>query len=388
MDIKKIFEKFYKNLPCLMVILIFCLPMIFWISNKKIEPLAGVTINYKKPKISFKAYNDKTYQRAFENYFNGSLSFNNFEIRLFNTVYYYLFEKSYSSKGIIIIGKNKWLHSQEYIDIYLNNKAIPSIDIIKFSKNLKEIQEYFKANNKIFIVLITPSKAVFCHETIPNRYFIFKKNDNYFANYNLIINQLLKKNINLVDEPTELRKKGMTPFVKGGIHQDDEGRFFAANLLIDEINQNSNKKIEKLTAKKINNENKAYNEDADYAMLLNLLNFPHRYPVKTYILNKNRPSNLNLDFIGGSFCFGIAEILNRANKFKHMNIYNYFIASKYVFNNYNSPTIVEASNPQQNTKNILKSDVIVLEINEEVLMKHLGGNHGALFITQMKKNMN
>lgn len=385
MNIKNILKKLYTLLAYLIVISIFCLPIIFDIFHKKFEPLVGVSVDYKKPNFSFKSYNNETYQKNFENYFNKNLTFNYFEIRLFNTVYYYLFKKSYSSKGNIIIGKSHYLLPLDYIDAFLSNKTIQKNEVITFAKDIKNIQSYFNSKHKVFILLITPSKAVFCKDKIPSNYLFLKQDNYYIDKYNNIINQFKNVNINLVDEPTELRNKQINPFLKGGIHQNDKGRFLIADLLIKKINDLSAYNIPSVEVEKIEIDKKAYGEDADYASLLNLFKIPNKYPTPIYTMKKAKPSNREINFVGGSFCWGIVDVLNRANTFKSINIYSYFLTNKYIYNDFKPPKIVDAKNPQKNIKDMLNGDVIVLEINEEVLMHDLGGYHATLFVKEMKK---
>ena len=86
-------------------IFIFCLPaltMSLPLERIELFSLMGESIVYKFPKFTLKTYLNKSFQKEFENTFNQKLKLNTIYIKMFNSIYFTLFDKSYSSNSSII----------------------------------------------------------------------------------------------------------------------------------------------------------------------------------------------------------------------------------------------------------------------------------------------
>ena len=388
-----------------MFIFIFCMPVLTMaLPLERIElfSLIGEKITYKFPKFTIKTYLNKSFQKNFENSFNQNLKWNTLYIKFFNSVYFALFDKSYSSNSAIIIGKDKYLYEKNYINVLLfpnkysgQNNTTSLIDVkkhsIEISRNLKEIQNYFESKGKIFVFVITPSKADFNEEYVPDRFEIEGVTYQTYL-HNILINSLKKENIKYVDTPSYIKKWSNKPvFAKGGIHLNDYGKILATQSLINELNKNKKYDIESIKFQKIYENDFPRNEDKDLVGVLNLLYMPkNKYDVENIILEpaKTPSPNIKVKIIGGSFMSGICDKLTESHTFKDIDYYFYINKKIKLYRNYLLTSVIEdetANNIEQNIKNAIDTDIFVLEVNDSLIDQRNG--HIDTFIEEMKKIM-
>ena len=386
-------------------IFIFCLPILTMaLPLEKIElfSLVGEKVVYYFPKFTLKTYADKTFQRNFEKALNQKLKFNTLYIKFFNTVYYTLFDKSYSSNSSIIIGKDKYLYEKGYINImlfpnrYAGQNNVTSLKDIKnnienLSEDLKLIQDYFEKQGKIFVFVITPSKADFEEDKIPDR---FEINDVTYQEFlhNVLINSLVYHNIKFADSPTYIKTYGNKPvFAKGGIHLNDYGKILSTDALLKEISKTKKYNFPSLTIEKTYENTFPRNEDKDLISVLNLLYMPkNKFSVENIILKpQNNPApNIDVKVIGGSFMSGICDKLTESHTFKNIDYYFYINKKIILYRDYLRTDVIEdetASDIEQNIKNAIDTDIFILELNDSLIDKRDG--HVDAFIKEMKKIM-
>lgn len=380
--------KLKRFMPILLLIFVFVCPFFFSLINfGHFFELNGAIKKHCCPKFSIDTFNDKSFQREFESYIDYKLTWNNLYIKMFNTVFYFLFDKSYSFNEDMIIGKNKYLYSKDYIDRLTENEKINQSQINKLSSDLRSIQDYYKKQNKVFIVVITPNKVEFYPDYVPKRFNIRPNFQQKF--YTTAVKSFKREGINLVDTPEYLKEnsKNHIIFVQKGLHWADYSKYLATKLLVKKINELIKEPIGTIVINKIKMDDKPQGQDTDLADLLNLLKAPYDYPVEHVQLKPNqKTSNLKVNIVGGSFSYGLIDMLNNARLFNSIELFYYLTTDRMVFKNFQRKFEMSSDKKDMTEliNNINKGNIIILEMNQEV-MADTKITHIQKYINLMKK---
>ncbi len=369
----KIIDALKSKITCILLVFIFVMP--FCLSLFKLGnffTLKGFVEKYPCPCFSVESFKNKSFQKEFEACWSHKLSWNILYTKLFNTIFYTVFDKSYSAEQKLIIGKEKYLYEFHYIEPLSKNLPLDTIKINKLIKDLKEIQDYYKNHNKVFILVITPSKAMLCNQYVPDRFNLKLTYNNQQKIYEEQLKLFEKNGINFVDIPSNFSKisKEYIVFTRGGTHWSEYGKYYAAKLIAVKISKLLTKDIGKIEIRKYRRDNAPIGEDIDLANLLNLLMVPDKFPCEhVELLANKKQSNLKIKLIGGSFCYGLLEMFNNSKIFSRLDFYFYLKPYKLSFVNseLKSETKVLPNGMESLMKNINSGDVILLEMNQALL---------------------
>lgn len=404
----KFIEWVYKRKERFMIylfIFVFCMPvMTMFLPLDKINVfnIVGERTVYGIPKLTIKSYIDKSFQQQFEGWFNQEIVWNSLYIKLFNTIYYVLFDKSYSSNSNIIIGKGKQLYEKAYIstlffpDRYTDTIDIPSVVEVKQTidsqiRDLNKIQKYLESKGRTFLFVITPSKADFEQENIPDRFNVQAVTYQNFL-HNTLIGALNRNSINYVDTPTYLKQNsnGCPVYAVGGIHWNDWGKYLATKNIVEKLNDITNYNFAPIEVEKSYLNRYPQNEDKDLVSLLNILNLPKSYTVENLIYKtaKNKHSDLVVNVVGGSFSSGFCDGLTLSHTVKDIEYYFYITKKIISYKNYLKSNLVidnTKNNISNNIRTAIKGDIVILELNDSLIGTKKG--HFQIFINEVKKVM-
>ena len=386
-------------------IFIFCMPVLTMaipLSKINVFNILGEREIYNLPKFSVKSFIDKSYQKQFENWFNQNIEWNAIYIKTFNSIYYVLFDKSYSSNGNLIIGKDKYLYEKGYINVlhfpnpygdvkYVSFLEKANTNVNKMVKDLKEVQDYFTSTGKTFIFVISPSKADFNEDKIPNR---FEIGDITYQEYlhNIFIKALETNGINYVNTPDYIKAhaNGKPIFAPGGIHWNDLGKMLATQSIIDELNKVSKYKFDDVKTQKSFINKFPQNEDSDLVTLLNILYLPKNYSVETLIYEPaTKPApKIKVKVVATSFGAGFCDGLTQSHTFRDIDYYFYTNKKLILYRDYLKQDVIEGAgikNVSKNMKAAADADIIILEINDSMINTESG--HVQTFLRETKKNI-
>ena len=388
-----------------MFIFMFCMPvltMFLPLEKVNIFNIVGEHTVYNFPKLTLKSYFNKSYQQQFEGWFNQKIIWNALYIKLFNSLYYALFDKSYSSNGGIIIGKDKQLYEKAYIttlffpDRYTDTMNIPSAGEVKElidsqAEDLRAIQDWLESKGKVFLFVNTPSKADFEEDKIPDRFEVGTVTYQSYL-HNTLISALKGNGIHYVDAPGYLKANaGKNPvYAVGGIHWNDRGKILATQSIVEELNKITDYNFDNVKIQKAYINKFPQNEDRDLVTLLNLLYLPKKYTVETLIYEPSKKSapNIKVKVIGGSFSSGFCDGLTLSHTFKDIDYYFYITRKLIRYRDYLRQDVIEdesIKNVSKNIKRAIDTDILILELNDSVIGTKKG--HLTAFIEEMKKIM-
>ena len=315
----------------------------------------------EKPVFSFKNYLEGEFQDKKEIYFNHNFGFRKFCVRLNNQISYSFFKEARAKD--VIVGKDEYLYEKLYIDTYLGKDFIGEKAILEKVRKLKMIQDTLKKKDIDLFVVLTPGKAQFFPEYIPDKYF---KEKPTISNYSVYVKDFEEKGINFIDFNkwfSQMKDTIAYPlFPKTGIHWSTYGGILAADSIVKYISSVRQIEMPKIIQDKIELTKKLQGEDDDIEKGMNLLyavpNHEMAYPSFRVVSDSKtmRPKVLT---VGDSFYFqifnsGIAkEIFNNSE-------FWYYYEKIFPEDPNNLKTLADVNVPVK----VEKNDVIMLMVTD------------------------
>lgn len=298
-----------------------------------VKKLEGATEVVEMPKLSFKGYQEQTYQAQLEKYASQHFGFHESVTRLYNQ-YLWNYRKTYAHD--VTVGKDKWLygkmsvldhyrqHSYSYAD---NNEAL----IEKFEKDLerlKRVQQLLDERGTKLFVLICPSKDIVYPEHLPeNGNFVMGDGLRAIEYYPKAFAENGINYLDMCDWFVKIKDTVSYPlFPKTGMHWSNIACVHASDTLI--------RYMERLTGKNMPNlqigspyQHEPYAPDDDLERSMNLLCRikPNQYyyaPVS--LVPDSTAQKLNLIAIGDSFFWNLCYTLPMDDLFETYRYWYYF----------------------------------------------------------------
>jgi hypothetical protein len=334
--------------------------------------LFGVVEKKPWPDFELSTVLDGTYQKAAEDSFRQSAPLRTFWIRLFNQFRLSIF-------GIwpnenVIVGKDDYLFEAAYIQDYLRLAPfdVPTIDATL--KDIVRISSTLEKSGRKLVVVITPSKADFYPETIPDS---FKTGQPITSKrgYEVLQAGLTNAGIPTFDAANYLwqnKSEIVGPvYMRSGTHWSWMAVATATKGFVDYLNQMGLglPVIETISAKAVW---PPQNPDADLLLLMNTLDFLVREPFRsdTYYYPEVKVSGSGTKssfFIqGGSFTENLVRILSEAKIVSTP----YWLANNRIFNETTKKGDFSKFS-ELDFHQILQAKIIVLEVNRQAAY-HMG----------------
>lgn len=392
---RQIGDKIYMNqksvkgfIKWLLIVIFFAgitLPVVNTIFFKKdAADLAGVAADHSFPTFTKESYLSGEFQSQFDTAFSKGFSGYNAAVRLKNEIRYKFFGEASAD---IVKCNDGSLIFKSYIDEYLgigNNqyRAEQKVDLVQSSyycsdeyiadvtAQLKTISELAEKSGKQFLVLITPTKAEFIEDSIPQK---FKRQTRAYSQEERGVNKLitaLKSNgITYVDSGKILRSSDypFEIFPKTGIHWTKEAAYTVLNSALDVLNEKgANLKKLNITGRVTEQvpRTDSMNSDVDLYSLLNIISpYDTEFSYPVVATDENGQYQTPSVFIqGGSFTFPVSEALSGYNIASDVNFLFYNMSFYDKHNNY---TPINSFTDPIISDSVINSDLIIIEVNEQ-----------------------
>lgn len=161
----------------------------------QVAPLKGAYTIPQKPTASLKSVWEGKFQEDYNNYFEHTIGFRPWLVRINNQLSFSLFDTA-TAKGVII-GKESYLYEYNYIKAYkgwdyLGKETIDSItrEAVALNKKLAEA-------GKLLLFVFEPGKATFFPEFIPDKYMSKPSGEN--TNYAELTRTFAREGLQLMD---------------------------------------------------------------------------------------------------------------------------------------------------------------------------------------------
>jgi alginate O-acetyltransferase complex protein AlgJ len=342
--------------------------------------LRGVTLPEQSISFDASTWFAGQYQRSITAWVNQNFAFREAAIRCYDQLLWSLFGKSYMANESIIQGKDGWLFEVGYLQDYnYLGPLLNDAEVRRFAERLVQVQQRLSAYGVSFVVLVTPSKATFLPQYVPERY---KTNLSHKPrrNYERVVEQLKQNGIPVIDGPliTRAAAKELPGdiFPKAGVHWSHPTAFFTAEEFLRVSETVFRRPLARLHQDNVTIDDQPSSPDNDLALLLNLaVNPSGRYMHSTISLATGSPRRSgHLTIVGGSFVHQLVDIWEETKAWETIAHYYYYKVSLFRYPGNHSLPIDETKIDWEH--DFYASDVVALEINES----SFGWNHPNAFI--------
>jgi hypothetical protein len=386
-----------------LVVLILCTPLYrsiekFFFGTEFDSILVGAFVVPNRPVLSIKNIINGTFQNDFEVYFSYNMVGRQTMTRTYNQILYSLFNSVSSSEFNLgtFIGKNKYLFEFIYPNAYLNEPDDDEKDELFDNLTLLTLlQQKIEEMGKKLTVIVTPSKASFYAEYLPDSYapYISMKDrgeysQNYYEYFVSRTRETGLRYFDFHDEFLELKNNGTDIFTKGGVHWTGPATAAYITGLINALNENTEKKIG--TIQTIRAEpiwGNAFINDNDLERLLNLINFTGAVqkilPFYQYLFPRAQFYSYHMESLsvptdyrpsvfvcGGSFNYMWLWMVYGLNGWATLG--DSPILGSAEFSYYNSfvikfPEYIRIADATDDFYSVLEKDIIIIELNEQAI---------------------
>lgn len=397
-------DKFIYKIKSYVIVILFIIIISSVCINEKVHliktpKLKGAIIEKEKPKFSLRGYLKGSYQKDLEEWYNDNFYLRNNFIKLYSRLKFNIFDKS-SLPGAIK-GKEGMLFEPDYVDEYLGlRKTTSDKDLKKLVHNIDEIRKVCNKFGKEFYLIITPSKAHFYHEYLPERAVregtLHKdrqgKNRDYYRFLNILNSTDIKyfDSVKYIEDNNKLFNTSL--YSKYGTHWTFVTAAKVLNGFIDYINKTSRLDLTNIYVDDVLESNKSFNEeDVDIQSVLNFKS-KEKYKFQSPIVKSEKKDTRNMPNIfieGGSFNWQLIKYLrmNRVVNEMDFMFYKKFVR-RYKFQQMiNEQVSIDKNNKELSNayldRYLPNKDMIILEVNQTAL-----NNMGEGFIEIFKDYMN
>src|SRR5690606_30484493 len=128
----------------------------------ELSPLNGSFVIHEKPKFSPESWFSGNYQSNLEAYVNQAIGFKNLFVRVYNQIYFSLFNNARANG--VIVGEENYLFEESYIKAYVGSDFIGEQKIEEKIRKLKSINDTLNKKKIKLIVVFAPGKGSFYPE--------------------------------------------------------------------------------------------------------------------------------------------------------------------------------------------------------------------------------
>lgn len=229
----------FKNITIILFLLIIYLPMLQMTFNVfKISPLQENRKLATYPKLLSIEIANGEYVKKFENYFNDNFGLRALFIRIANYIDYNIFR--HSNNPDVIVGKNNYLFYSHTLNDY-NKISLTDKQIADIAYKLECLQNELRKQDIDFLFFVGPNKNTIYPEHMP----IKRNSSNNLSNYQNLLSELEKRNINFIDLVPYLikNKEYYDLYYKRDTHWNLTTSVLVSESILDKLNSVGKPKI-------------------------------------------------------------------------------------------------------------------------------------------------
>jgi hypothetical protein len=238
-------SKFKNGILIFLMVLLFYPLIQTYFPHIKEKQLQGSFTLAEKPDSLIENWFAGEYQIEYEKYYNDSLGFRSFFVRVNNQINFSIFNKP--STQNTIIGKDEILYQDFYIDSYLGNDYMGESKIDSEVKKIEFVQNELLKRGKKILYVIAPGKAAIYPKNFPTKYDAIPKKT---SNYDMYVKYLKKYKIEYLDFRDyflQIKDTCKYPlFPKNGTHWSGYGVALVADSLYKKLAIMINKNLSRL----------------------------------------------------------------------------------------------------------------------------------------------
>jgi len=357
-------KKRINKILLIFIVGLLILPLFQYFTNLvSVQGLHGSFISTKRPSFSVKDWFTTDFQQKFDNYYNENFGFRSSFVRLHNQVDYSLFDEAHASG--VIIGKQRYLYEEHYIDSYFGRDYIGRDSIENRINTLEAIYKDLKQHQTEMLIVIAPGKGFYYPEYIPDS--LVREKDT--TNYEVYIDILKQKNIPYIDfNSLFMAMKDTSSIVlypKTGIHWSMGILPYVIDSIVKKTESILNIDMPTILWNRSERNSQAYDVDIDIEKGLNMIrhmkSLPMNYPEYSFesAEHKTKPKAIA---IADSFLWQIYNMKVFKNLFRGK--FWYYYEEEYI-NGHTKTYISSVSTKHE----VYQSDIVILMSTESNLFK-------------------
>ncbi|WP_404820253.1 alginate O-acetyltransferase AlgX-related protein [Lacrimispora sp. HJ-01] len=276
--------------------------------------LSGVVVQNERPKREITTIMNGEFQTQYSNWFSDNFPFRTYLVKAYDQILF--------NTGSVVNGIKAGKDGNLFGENFTNQSLVGTLDeeqVKNYAENLKLIQEELEARGKVFVYLITPSKAEIFPEDLPWNYKAAYNCLNETANIRrTLIKDFDECNINYLDFTKltlQLKNNGDYPvFYRTGIHWSQYATSQALMEMLNFIEDKSSIDIPHINLSYQKIENAEWDEQ-DYLKLLNLYysNYEEDYYTANIELNENNIELKRAFAMSTSFSHSLVNLFQKSN---------------------------------------------------------------------------
>jgi hypothetical protein len=339
---------------------------------KSLDPaLSGAEKSVDPPNLTFSSVLTNNFQSNAASWFNQNFGARGFLIKLNNQIDYWLFSKSRMATAGILIARENWLFELDYCDEWLGKGSYPfaPAEIEEFARKIAASQNRLRAFGKPMILLISPSKAALYPEYLPPAE-MEKRPPGLVRAYDLLIPALTQAGVRFIDGHSLLQNAkprfDQAPlFCRGGTHWNELGAFLVTQEVFAEF-EAQGLAVPRIKLERVDVDFNPRGADRDLAKLLNMAMTPDRFaaPHPVSKVDYSGSSKMRICSVGGSFTRTILDTMASTDCMSGL-MYLYYYKSRIDFLSAPNLRIPLKDHPLDFSRDVLDSDGILLELNEQ-----------------------
>lgn len=361
-----------------------------------VKPLAGEQIKAPAPEFTAHSFWSGQFAQQAALQYGQQLSILPWAVRLKNQIFYSVLRTS--PVPSIAIGERRQLFETAYLDEYCTR------DLASFApqaeswvRKLRQIQDYYEAQQQVFLYVITPSKAAVYPEFMPKWWPCAGKAEDrrgYLATYERLLEA---HGVNFVDAAALVaeskRKFAVGVFPREGTHWNEIGATLGAQAITAAINRHDPPhRFEEFAFTW--QPGRPVGQDLDLLRLLNLMRHDVSYLVPRVTIEPSAAqpapcSPPRLVMIGGSFNWSLLELLQRG-RCKPMVSFWYYFQTLHAAYPASLPLpvipadVTPALAATRDRELLAGADAVILEENEQLMAR---SKHGPALFEYLKPYM-
>ena len=340
------------------------------------SPLFGATAEVvPAPPFSLKSWFSQEFQQTTETWFSRHVGFRSFWVRTYNQINFSLFRQtpSVQTGTSIVLGKDNWLYTQEYLSEYAGYVSSPPKGQLRERiQTLHRLQDQLERHEIPFLLILSPSKAYVYPEYLPERYQTRGKE----RSYDLVTPLLDEYGIQYIDSyPFFAKIKSDAPyrlFPKGGIHWNDYGAFLIFRESIIRLNQTLKTSLPVPEYHSVTMASPRH-PDNDLSQLLNIWTTQSIDELSPYLQLASVALPLEkqpkLLIIGDSFAWHLADLFSEQRLCTNVEVLYYY---KRLVKYPDKTQQQFDGNKVDWNELLLEKDVVIIEINQAFLHSEIG----------------
>lgn len=328
--------------------------------------LGGVVAAVEEPDLSVKSVMDGTWQESVEDWTKSELSVREPLIRLGNQFVFSAFNGS--GNQYVTIGKDKVIFEDVYLEAQLQYDQVSEEEIQTLLGKLEQLNRLLEARGQQLVIFLTPMKTYYWEEKSPLLW-QWAAPEQDTAPYEKLLGALQDSSLFYYDSipfVQQLLNEGVTCWYKTGNHWSEVSAWMVAQDLSDFLEENLGYDFPEWEISSVPSE-EPVGWDADVFASLNLLMSPYDDQYYAPVVQQQEAgSHVPVIFSqGGSFQHqSVLPLLRNSG-----NVYVYLENTEYFWNTAEGEEhgTFQAYADLAAVQEILESDLVILEVNQEAI---------------------